>query len=104
GIWFAFLLDCLADVIALQGGMLMKSRALGLLMTSGLLISSVLTAEPLTDLRARFAALRNSQPIRLQVEIEAKSSESSPLHRTGAKLTGRATVVYGPTGVKVRGQ
>jgi hypothetical protein len=82
----------------------MKSRALGLLMTSGLLISSVLTAEPLTDLRARFAALRNSQPIRLQVEIEAKQSESSPLHRSGAKLTGRATVVYGPKGVKIRGQ
>ncbi|MFY9825001.1 MAG: hypothetical protein WAM82_26725 [Thermoanaerobaculia bacterium] len=82
----------------------MKSRALGLLMTSGLLISSVLTAEPLTDLRTRLAALRNSQPIRLQVEIEAEHSESSPLHRSGAKLTGRATVVYGPKGVKVSGQ
>lgn len=81
----------------------MKSRALGLWMASGLLISNVLTAEPLTDLRARLAALRNTQPIRLKVEIEAKHLESASLRRSGAKQTGRATINYGPKGVRMRG-
>jgi hypothetical protein len=82
---------------------LMKSWVLGLWMTCGLLISSALTAEPLTDLRARLAALRNTQPIRLKVEIEHKHSESAPLHKSSAKQTGRATIIYGPKGVKIRG-
>jgi hypothetical protein len=72
-------------------------------MAIGLLISNALTAETLTDLRTRMAALRNTQPIRLKVEIEAKHLESVPLRRSSAKLTGRATIVYGPKGVKIRG-
>ena len=82
----------------------MTSRALGLWMASGLLISGALTAEPLTDLRARMAALRNAPPIRLKVEIERKHSESAPGHKSSAKQTGRATIVYGPKGVQIRGQ
>lgn len=81
----------------------MKSRALGLWIAVGLLISNVLTAETLTDLRTRMAALRNTQPIRLKVEIEAKHLESGRLSRSSAKQTGRATIVYGPKGVKMRG-
>jgi hypothetical protein len=80
----------------------MKSLALGLWMAVGLLISNVLTAETLTDLRTRMAALRNTQPIRLKVEIEAKHLASAPRRRSSAKLTGRATIVYGPKGVKIR--
>ncbi len=81
----------------------MKSRALGLWMAIGLLISNVLTAEPLTDLRTRMAALRNTQPIRLKVEIEAKHLESASRRRSSAKYAGRTTIIYGPKGVKMRG-
>ena len=80
----------------------MKSLALGLWMAIGLLISNALTAETLTDLRTRMAALRNAQPIRLKVEIEAKHLESVPQRRSSAKLTGRATIVYGPKGARIR--
>lgn len=81
----------------------MKSLTLGLWVAIGLLISNALTAETLTDLRTRMAALRNTQPIRLKVELEAKHLESDPRRRSSAKLTGRATIVYGPKGVKIRG-
>jgi hypothetical protein len=81
----------------------MKSWTLGSWMACGLLISSALTAEPLTDLRARMAALRNAQPIHLKVEIERKGSESASLHKSSAKQTGRATIDYGPKGVKIHG-
>jgi hypothetical protein len=81
----------------------MKSRALGWLMASGLFISSSLTAEPLNELRARLTAMRSVQPIRLQVDIELEHSDREGLVASRGKAKGKATVDYGPKGVKVHG-
>lgn len=82
----------------------MNTKALGWLVTGGLMFASTLTAQPLNDLQARLATLRNAQPIRLQVDVELRHKGSAPLHLNSTKQRGRAIVIYGPHGPEVREQ
>ncbi|HEX6900918.1 MAG TPA: hypothetical protein VF789_14435 [Thermoanaerobaculia bacterium] len=82
----------------------MNMKPLRWILAAGLLISSHLSAQPLDDLRARMAALRNEQPIKLKVEVELKHKGTAPLHLNSEKLKGTAVIVYGPKGVKVQKQ
>jgi hypothetical protein len=66
----------------------------------GLLVSNQLAAEPLEDLQLRLASLHNDQPIRIQVDVEAKHRGTAPLHLNSTKEKGRAIVTYGPQGVE----
>jgi hypothetical protein len=77
-----------------------KRQALRWILAGGLLLSGSLTAEPLTDLRTRLAALRSDQPVRLQVDVELKHRGSAPLHLRKTRMRGKAVVDYGPKGVK----
>ncbi|RPH56354.1 hypothetical protein EHM82_03535 [bacterium] len=78
----------------------MKRQALGWILAGGVLVSGSLTAEPLTDLRTRLAALQSDQPVRIQVDVELKHRGSAPLHLRKTRMRGRAIVDYGPKGVK----
>jgi hypothetical protein len=80
----------------------MKMKPLRWILAGGLLISSHLSAQPLNDLQARLADLRNEQPIRLKVDVELKHKGTAPLHLNSEKLKGTAVVDYGPSGVKVK--
>jgi hypothetical protein len=82
----------------------MNRKALGWLVTGGLMFASTLTAQPLNDLQARLATLRNDQPIRLKVDVELRHRGSAPLHLNRTKQRGRAIVIYGPFGPEVREQ
>ncbi len=82
----------------------MNRKALGWLLTGGLMFASTLTAQPLNDLQARLAVLRNHQPIRLKVDVELWHKGTAPLHMNRTKQRGRAIVVYGPYGPEVREQ
>jgi len=79
-------------------------KALGWLLTGGLMVASVLPAQPLDPLQVRLAALRSDQPIRLKVDVELTHRGNAPLHWNGTKKKGRAIVVYGPHGPEVREQ
>jgi hypothetical protein len=79
-------------------------KALGWLLTGGLMVASVLPAQSLDPLQARLAALRSDQPIRLKVDVELTHRGTAPLHLNGTKKRGRAIVVYGPRGPEVREQ
>jgi hypothetical protein len=79
-------------------------KALGWLVTGGLMLASALPAQPLDPLQVRLAALRSDQPIRLKVDVELTHRGSAPLHLNGTKKRGRAIVVYGPHGPEVREQ
>jgi hypothetical protein len=89
------------DVLGGQGE---NMKALGWLVTGGLMLASVLPAQPLDSLQVRLAALRSDQPIRLKVDVELTHRGSAPLHLNGTKKRGRAIVVYGPHGPEVREQ
>lgn len=78
----------------------MKRQTLRWILAGSLLISGPLTAEPLNDLRTRLAALHSDQPMRIQVDIELKHRGSAPLHLSKTKRWGKATVDYGPKGVR----
>ena len=78
----------------------MKRQALGWILFASLWISGSLTAEPLNDLRTRLAALQSDEPIRVQVDVELKHRGSAPLHLSKTKRRGKATVHYGPQGVR----
>ena len=67
----------------------------------GLLVSSPLVAEPLSDLRTRLATMRSDQPIRMEMDIELKHRGSAPLHLNKEKRRGRAVVDYGSRGVEM---
>jgi hypothetical protein len=88
----------------------MKIQASRWIVTGFILISShvfvpgILAAEPLADLQARLAGLRNDQATRIQVDVELRHRGMAPLHRSGLKRRGQATVVYGPEGVKMINQ
>lgn len=82
----------------------MNRKALGWLVTGGLMFASTLTAQPLNDLQVRLAALRNDQPIRLKVDVETRHRGSAPLRLNRTKKRGRAVVIYGPFGPEVREQ
>lgn len=79
----------------------MKIQALRWIVAGGLLVSSQLIAEPLNDLQARLAAMHNDQPMRIQVDIEVEHRGTAPLHLNKNKRRGKATVDYGPHGVKM---
>ena len=85
----------------------MKKQALkgvvvaALLVSSQLLISSHLRAEPLTDLQARLASLRNDRTTRIKIEVELRHKGTAPLHLSGIKKHGQAIVAYGPAGVRM---
>lgn len=78
----------------------MKRQALGWILFGSLWISGSLTAEPLSDLRTRLAALRSEEPMRIEVDVELKHRGSAPLHLNKTKRRGKATVHYGPKGVR----
>jgi hypothetical protein len=78
-----------------------KTQALRWIVAGGLLVSSQLIAEPLNDLQVRLAAMHNDQPMRIQVDVEVEHRGSAPLHRNKNKRRGKATVDYGPNGVKM---
>jgi hypothetical protein len=88
----------------------MKIQALRWTVTGFVLISShlfapgILRAEPLADLQARLAGLQNDQATRIKVDVELRHKGTAPLHRSGQKRRGQATVVYGPEGVKMINQ
>lgn len=82
----------------------MNMKPLRWILAGGLLVSSHLSAQPLNDLQARLATLRNEQPIRLKVEVELKHKGTAPLHLNSEKMRGTAVIVYGPNGVKVQKQ
>lgn len=82
----------------------MNKKALGWLVTGGLMFASTLPAQPLNDLQARLAGLRSDQPIRLKVDVELRHRGSAPLHLNRTKQRGRAIVIYGPHGPEVREQ
>lgn len=78
----------------------MRKRARMWVLAGSFLVTSSLAAEPLGDLQARMAGLRNDQPTRIQVDVEFKHRGSAPLHLNKNKRRGAATVVYGPRGVE----
>jgi len=82
----------------------MKRQALGWMMAGAMLISGSLTAEPLTDLQARLAAMRRQEPIRLKVEVELHHNGAAPLHWSSQTKRGSAVVLYGKRGPEVREQ
>src|SRR5215203_579193 len=85
----------------------MKIQALRWTVTGFVLISSqlfvpgILKAEPLADLQVRLAGLQNNQATRIKVDVELRHKGAAPMHRSGIKRHGRATVAYGPEGVKM---
>ncbi|HEX4959665.1 MAG TPA: hypothetical protein VF173_02415 [Thermoanaerobaculia bacterium] len=79
-------------------------KALGWLVTGGLMLASALQAQPLADLQVRLVALRNEQPIRLKVDVDLRHRGSAPLHLNDTHQRGRAIVVYGSHGPEVREQ
>jgi hypothetical protein len=89
------------DVLGEQGEIM---KALGWLLAGGLMVASVLPAQPLDPLQARLATLRNDQPIRLKVDVELRHRGSAPLQLNSTKKRGRAIVIYGPHGPEVRDQ
>ena len=78
----------------------MKRQALGWILFGSLWISGSLTAEPLTDLRTRLAALQSNEPVRIHVDVELKHRGSAPLHLSKTKMRGTAKIDYGPQGVR----
>jgi hypothetical protein len=78
-----------------------KTQALRWIVAGSLLVSSQLIAEPLNDLQARLAAMHNDQPMRVKVDIEVEHRGTAPLHLNKNMRRGRATVAYGPQGVKM---
>lgn len=62
--------------------------------------SAQASAEPLSDLTARLAALRSDAPLRVEVEVEQKHRGSAPLHLRRTKQVGGAVIEWGPRGVE----
>lgn len=78
----------------------MNGRALGWTLAGGLLMSSLLSAQPINDLTNRLASMRNDQKTRIEVEIELRHRGSAPLHLNKEKKRGKAVIESGPEGVK----
>ena len=79
----------------------MKRQAWSGIVLAGLLVSSPLAAEPLSDLRTRLAGLRGDQPIRMEMDVELKHRGSAPLHLNKEKRRGGAVADYGSRGVEM---
>lgn len=80
----------------------MKMHALGWIVAGGLMASGSLAAEPLNDLQIRLAALRNDQPVRLEVEVEMEHKGRAPLHLNDERLKGTVIVSTGRHGIRLR--
>lgn len=78
----------------------MNGQALGITVAGGLLMASLLSAQPINDLQTRLASMRNDQKTRIEVEIEYRHRGSAPLHLNKEKRRGVAVVEAGPKGVK----
>lgn len=78
----------------------MRRQARMWVLAGSLLAASSLAAEPLGELQARLAGMRNDQPTRIQMDVELQHRGSAPLHLNKQKRRGAATVVYGPKGVE----
>src|SRR5262249_42010478 len=87
-----------------QGEKLMVGQALRMAVAGGLLISSVLAAEPLKDLQDKLASARSGQPIRVKVDVALEHQGKAPLHLNDVKEHGRVIVAAGPGGVEIREQ
>jgi hypothetical protein len=80
-----------------------RKHALRWIVASGLLCAgSLAAAEPLQELQVRLAGLRDTQPIRLKVDIEMQHRGTAPLHLNDAKLRGTAIVRLDRQGIEVR--
>src|SRR5215475_7433840 len=82
----------------------MVGQTLRIAVAGGLLISSVLAAEPLKDLQDKLASARSEQPIRVKVDVALEHQGKAPLHLNDVKEHGRVIVVAGPRGVEIREQ
>lgn len=79
----------------------MNRQALGWTLAGGLLMSTTLvSAQPINDLQARLASMKNDQKTRIEVEVELRHRGSAPLHLNKEKRRGVAVVEAGPKGVK----
>jgi hypothetical protein len=81
-----------------------KTKAFAMALTGVILFAASGKAEPLDEVRARLSALRNDQPMRLYVDVNLEHRGSAPLHLNKTKRRGRATVDFGPKGVKMLDQ
>ncbi len=82
----------------------MNKKVLGWIVTSGLMAAGSLSAQPLNDLQARLAELRNDRPIRLNVDVVLEHKGRAPLHANDSRQHGKAVVVFGRHGAEVREQ
>jgi hypothetical protein len=79
-----------------------RKQTVGWIVAAGLLFTGTLAAEPLEDLRARLAGMRNDQPTRVKVDVEVRHRGSAPLHLNRDKKHGRAEIAFSPDrGVKM---
>lgn len=78
----------------------MNRQALGWTLAGGLLMSTLVSAQPINDLQTRLVSMRNDQKTRIEVEIELRHRGSAPLHLNKEKRRGVAVVEAGPRGVK----
>jgi hypothetical protein len=78
-----------------------KTKAFAMALTGVILFAASGKAEPLDEVRARLSTLRNDQPMRLLVDVKLEHRGSAPLHLNKTKRRGRATVQFGPKGVKM---
>jgi hypothetical protein len=67
------------------------------------LLAAPVAAEPLAELRTTLAGLRAEPGVRLKVDVALAHQGVAPLHWSGAAKRGRATVVLGKRGARVRG-
>lgn len=83
----------------------MRNQALGWMVAAFLMVTGTLAAEPLEDLRARLAGMRNDRPTRVRVDVEVRHRGSAPLHLNRDKKRGRAIIAFTPDrGVKMLDQ
>ena len=73
----------------------------GLLLTAVVFLAPrAARAEPLAELSARVAEMRNGEAMRLEVEVEVKERGSAPLHLRRTTQRGGAEIEWGPRGVE----
>lgn len=78
----------------------MSTQALGWALAGGLVMSTLVSAEPINDLQTRLTTMRNDQKTRMEVEVELRHRGSAPLHLNKEKKRGMAVIEAGPEGVK----
>lgn len=78
----------------------MSTQAIGLALAGGLLMSTLVSAQPIDDLQNRLTAMRNDQKTRIEVEIELRHRGTAPLHWNKEKKRGVAIIDYGSRGIE----